>query len=42
MAHPFKKQTRNSGAPSVLKLKVLHSPHADWEPWVLEAEETLE
>ena len=26
MAHPFKKQTRKGGAPSVVKLRVLHPP----------------
>src|ERR1700730_9804068 len=26
MAHPFKKQTRKRGAPSVVKLRVLHPP----------------
>src|SRR5260370_41748648 len=26
MAHPFKKQTRKGGAPSVVKLRVFHPP----------------
>jgi hypothetical protein len=29
MAHPFQKQTRKGGAPSAVKLRVLHPPYRD-------------